>query len=69
MVIRASIQVEDTYELIFHPMCNLCMFLPHIIHIYSVLPYMYMYIVYFILYFIFYTNFANEFIIGFEITF
>ena len=30
MVMRASIQIEDSYELIFHSICNFCVYLPQI---------------------------------------
>jgi hypothetical protein len=73
MAMRALIQVEDAYELICYSICNCVCFYPksHTATLYCLtcLYFLTVCSVYFILDFIFYTNIANEFIIGYEITY
>jgi len=72
MVMRALIQVEDTYKVIFYPICNFMCFYPK-----STTATLYCLTckcflsVYNVLYFRlnFYSNFANEFLTWFEITY
>jgi len=65
--------VEDAYELICYSICNCVCFYPksHTATLYCLtcLCFLTVCSVYFILDFIFYTNIANEFIIGYEITY
>jgi hypothetical protein len=41
MAMQALIQVEDAYELIFHSICNFCLFLPQIKQLYCTLLHVY----------------------------
>jgi hypothetical protein len=72
MAMRALIQVEDAYELIFHSICNFCVFLPQIKQLHCIALNVcasQVSILCIFLDFILYTNFANEFIISFQITY